>query len=174
MADWIKIRDEYVTTDACLRELADKHKIAASAVFKHSSDEGWVELREQHRRLRSAKVSDKAASAAASYFDKKSTIADKMLKNIEDFVDEMGLDAVPVYDKLALTIQRMDSIRGWRSEADMEEQRVRIDNLRRQVNAASGADADGRHYGVLILPEIKPLTPPGEAQEDDCDDCDGC
>lgn len=48
--DWVKVKNEYVTTDLSTREIAKKFNISQSTVNFHSSNENWVKDREEYRR----------------------------------------------------------------------------------------------------------------------------
>ena len=58
MADWNKIKTEYITTDTSYRKLAEKHGVGESTLFTRASKEKWVEQKEQHQSKTVAKTLD--------------------------------------------------------------------------------------------------------------------
>ena len=46
--NWTAIREEYITTDATLRELSDEHGVSLRQLGRRSKAEGWVEARREH------------------------------------------------------------------------------------------------------------------------------
>lgn len=48
MADWLKIKTEYITTDTSYRKLAEKYGVSRVQIGSVGKEEGWVELKRQH------------------------------------------------------------------------------------------------------------------------------
>jgi len=46
--NWTAIKEEYITTDATLRELSDKHGVSLRQLGRRSKAEDWVEARREH------------------------------------------------------------------------------------------------------------------------------
>ena len=72
--NWSKIKTAYVTSEMSQREVAKKYGVSESQLAVRASNEGWVQLRREHRR----KVEEKAKQKAA---DKK---ADMMAAQLVD------------------------------------------------------------------------------------------
>lgn len=133
--DWNLIKSEYITSGASLRNLSEKYGIPMRTLARHSKKEGWAELRQQIDSEVATTVANVAKETAVDYATRKMQVGDLMLQNIETFIRESGVEGIGLYDKLALTIQRIDGFKGWKSEADLEEQKARIENYRRQIEA---------------------------------------
>lgn len=54
--DWTKVKHDYLFKNMSLESLAEKYGVSKRQVFKHSSDENWVELKEQKNREISEKT----------------------------------------------------------------------------------------------------------------------
>ena len=138
---WQKIKNEYITGEATLRELATKYEVSFSTIQKKSSEEGWRKLRKKKRRKTEEKiiesVSAKEAKKAVNIID----VADKLLEKIGTLADMVG-DADSI-KKLTSAIKDLKDIKGIKSEADIREQEARIAKLQRE------AESDTK------IPEIK-------------------
>ena len=47
MADWQKIKTEYITTDTSYRELSQKYGVHYTNIAKRAKKEDWQQLRQQ-------------------------------------------------------------------------------------------------------------------------------
>ena len=56
MADWVRIRTEYITTDTSYRKLAAEYGISLSVLGERASREKWPEQRRQFRAQTSSKA----------------------------------------------------------------------------------------------------------------------
>lgn len=139
MPDWKKIKTEYITTDISLRQLAEKYGVSMTTMGRKSSKEKWIQARQQHDHMVTTKVIEKSSAAKAKavfdYNTTKTEIGNIMLQGIKELLEENPKEAIPIYKDLALAIQRIDGFSGWKSEADAEEQKARIENYRRQLDA---------------------------------------
>ena len=61
MADWMEIRNEYVTSSVSQRELARKHNVSQASINRRCKAEKWDESRESYR----CKVIQKTERAAS-------------------------------------------------------------------------------------------------------------
>lgn len=61
MADWRKIKTEYITGDVSLRALAEKSDVSFSQLGKRAAAEKWKEQREKQRNKTETKAKQKAA-----------------------------------------------------------------------------------------------------------------
>lgn len=91
MADWNKIKTEYITTDISYRDLAKKHGVPQTTLFERGRKEKWVDLREQHRSKAETKALDKIANQQANRAARIDRIADKLLDKIEKAVEELDI-----------------------------------------------------------------------------------
>lgn len=66
MADWLKIKTEYITTDTSYRKLAEKYGLSRVQVGNVGKEEGWVDLRRQYLENTLTKTLEKTADADSS------------------------------------------------------------------------------------------------------------
>lgn len=64
--DWVKIKNEYVTSDCSLKDLEKKYNCPHITMGKHCKNEGWVKAREDYRKSVSMKVARKTANKEAT------------------------------------------------------------------------------------------------------------
>ena len=135
MADWNKIKTEYITTDTSYRKLAEKHGVGESTLFARASKEKWVEQKEQHQSKTVAKTLDAISKKQVDRATRLITVADKLLNKVENLIESD--------DKVLLDTQGMKHISGVlkdikeiqmiRSDKDLEEQDARIAKLRKEA-----------------------------------------
>ncbi len=153
MADWNKIKTEYITTDTSYRKLAEKYGVNATTIAVRAKAEKWVELREQQRSETLTKTLGKIADEQASKMARIASVSDKLLDKIERIVEKTEPRDISAKDIRALTaaVKDLKEIQGIRSELDKQEQEARIANLRRQAQAEE--NANGAVLVVEGLPE---------------------
>ena len=133
MADWKKIKTEYITTDTSYRKLAQKYGMSVTQICNVGRDEKWVELREQHLNNTFAKTLEKISQQEANRAARIHSVADKLLNKIEAMVDsEEPMDTKGIR-ALTAAVKDLKEIQSVRSELDKQEQEARIANLRKQA-----------------------------------------
>ena len=137
MADWNKIKTEYLTSDTSYRKLAQKYGVNATTIAKKASKEGWVSHRQQLANRTLSKtltaVSNRQVNRAARLQD----VADKLLNKIEAAVDDYNMEVLLV-DRQSLrqitgALKDIKDIQMIRSEADLREQEARIAKLLKEA-----------------------------------------
>ena len=91
MVDWVKIKTEYITTATSYRKLAEQYGIGYQAICHKSQEEGWIELREQHRNNTITKALDQISDKEAKKLSRIDDLADKLLSKLERAVEELDL-----------------------------------------------------------------------------------
>lgn len=99
MADWQKIKTEYITTDTSYRKLADKYDVHYQAICQRSKAEGWIPQREQYRNNTITKTIDKIGNNQADKMSRIDTLADKLLEKLEQAITELDLQLYKHTDK---------------------------------------------------------------------------
>ena len=143
-ADWQTIKTEYITTDISLRQLAEKHGVSESTIFKKCSKEQWEALRKQHGSRVEAKILQKDANKKADRASRLADATDLLLSKIE-----FGISNAPIVTPTAAknysdALKNIKEIHMVRSDEDIEEQRARIDKLRRE------AEKDDRSANITV------------------------
>lgn len=99
MADWQKIKTEYITTDTSYRKLAQKYGVGYQAICHRSKAEGWISEREQYTNKTVSKAIDKISSKQADKMARIDSLTDKLLDKLEQAITELDLQLVKHTDK---------------------------------------------------------------------------
>lgn len=147
MADWEKIKAEYITTDISVRDLAQKHGVHYTTIGKKASKEGWQELRQQQTNTTLTKiltaVSDQKVDRATKLYDATDELLDKIVAGISS-VAVVSPTAAKNYSDALKNIKEIHMIR---SAEDVEEQKARIAKLQKE---AEKQDNDKEPIKVVI------------------------
>ena len=138
MPDWKKIKAEYIRTDISLRAIAEKYGVSFSSVARRSIKEKWTDLRRQSDNKASTKIVESAAESKAKGVDKIQSVADLLLRKIEQGVADGSLivDSQSIR-QITASIKDLRDIKGCKSELDMQEQIARIEKLRKEAKEES-------------------------------------
>ena len=144
MADWQKIKTEYITTDTSYRKLAQKYDVSRVQIGNVGAQENWVELRRQHLDKTLTKAVDRICEDKVDRAARLNSVAELLLERVERLLESD--------DKIAFDTQGMKHISGVlkdikeiqmiRSDADMREQEARIANLRKQAEKEDDQSRD--------------------------------
>ena len=133
MADWEKIKAEYITTDISVRELATKHGVHYTTIGKKASKEGWQDLRQQQTNTTLTKILTAVSEQKVDRATKLCNAADVLLEKIVAGMtkgDSIAPNAAKNYSDAMRNIKEILMIR---SAEDIEEQKERIAKLRREA-----------------------------------------
>lgn len=90
MIDWIKIRNDYISTKVSLRALAEKYGVNFSSVQRRCTKEDWVSQRKSMRvkvqSKSSQKIEEKISDSEADRMSRILNIADGLIGKIEEAV----------------------------------------------------------------------------------------
>ena len=137
MADWQKIKTEYITNpDTSYRELSQKYGVHYTNIAKRAKKEDWQQQRKQQANATQTKMIQAVERRKVDRAAKLMDVSDLLLKKIEALVDELDvLDASPKdIRSLSAAIKDIKEIQMIRSEADIREQEARIEKLRRDAD----------------------------------------
>ena len=135
MADWQKIKTEYITTDTSYRKLAQKHGVHYNAIANQAKKEDWISLRKQFcdRTVTKTvtKISDRKVDRAAKLLD----VSDLLLEKVRAMLDS---DDKVLWDTQGMkhisgVLKDLKEIQMIRSDADLREQEARIAKLQREA-----------------------------------------
>lgn len=168
--DWNNIKAEYIKGGTSYRKLCDKYGVLLSTLKRVAKKEGWVELREQCKSKTTTKIIEIESDRQADRMKRLLDVSDKLLDAVEDAVDKFQAGDL-ILDKTALkslsgTIKDIKEIQNIKTQLDIEEQKARIANLKRQSN--EGYEND-KPSGVVLIPSIMeaPIPPDMEVEEDE-------
>ena len=135
MADWNKIKTEYITTDTSYRKLADKYGLDQATIARRAKKEGWGSNRQQNAIRTQAKmvnaISNKQVDRAANLI----SVADLLLAKVKSLVES---DSAVLIDTQNLkhisgVLKDIKEVQMIRSEADIREQNARIAKLQKEA-----------------------------------------
>ena len=137
MADWNKIKTEYLTSDTSYRKLAQKYGVNATTIAKKASKEDWVSQRQQQANRTLSKTLTAVSNRQVNRAVRLQEVADKLLNKIEAAVDDYNM-AVLLVDRQSLrqitgALKDIKDIQMIRSEADLREQEARIAKLLKEA-----------------------------------------
>ena len=137
MADWNKIKTEYLTSDTSYRKLAQKYGVNAITIAKKASKEGWVSQRQQQANRTLSKTLTGVSNRQVNRAARLQKVADKLLNKIEAAVDDYNMESLLV-DRQSLrqitgALKDIKDIQMIRSEADLREQEARIAKLLKEA-----------------------------------------
>ena len=140
MADWNKIKTEYITTNTSYRKLAAKHGISYQAICRRSQDEQWGEQREQHMNKTVTKALNRISDKQVDRASKLISVADLLLDKVKSLVEgNPELLITPQNIKhLSGVLKDIKEVQMIQSDADLREQEARIANLRKQAEKDEG------------------------------------
>ena len=149
MADWQKIKTEYITTDISLRKLAEKYGIRYATVQDRSKKEEWITLRDQHRTSTVSKILECDTQQKVSRAENLNKAADLLLERVVALVskgDPLDMDTQGM-KHISGVLKDLKEIYMVKSQKDLEEQDARIAKLRKE------AEKEEQNQDVMITIE---------------------
>lgn len=175
MADWKKIKTEYITTDTSYRKLSQKYGVRYATVQERGQKEDWPGLRDQHRTKTVSKSIEKISGKQSDNIARISDLADQLMVKLEQAIGELDMQVVTkrikvetenreettvykeameggVVDRAGLrqltaALKDLKEVKGVMSDLDRQEQEARIANLKKQ------AQKDDRDTAITVTLE---------------------
>lgn len=147
MADWAKIKAEYIKGGISTRKLAEKHCVSYTTIARKCRDEKWTAARQQAESRTTEKIVEACAAKEAKKVNKIDVAAELLLDQVARLAENKVLTTKQLRE-LASTLKDIRDIKGVKTEADLREQEARIRKLERD---ASGEDADNELQ--IIMPD---------------------
>jgi hypothetical protein len=151
-ADWNAIKKEYISSNITHKELAEKHSISLSAVEKRSSQEKWGDLKK--------KICKKTEERVINSVSKRNAKLDRAIDLAIDAAlgilkSGMGgtMRATDLRDCVT-ALKTLREMKGIKNQADMDEQRARIDALKARAEASKAFKDEDDQGGVILLSEV--------------------
>lgn len=163
--DWKKLKAEYIKGGISYRKLSEKYGVPFGTLRNVAAKEKWRELRDKTRIKTDTKLTEAVSDEQANRLHRLQKVTDDLLDQIEAIVTEFKLSDL-VMDKQSLrqitgALKDIKDIQSLKTPLDIEEQKARIANLRKQTAVA---DDDGKVYGVVLLPPIAEMPKPPETE----------
>lgn len=136
MADWQKIKTEYITNpDTSYRELSQKYGVHYTNIAKRAKKEDWQQQRKQQANATQTKMIQAVERRKVDRAAKLMDVSDLLLKKIEALVEGLEIEDASPKDlrSLSAAIKDIKEIQMIRSDADIREQEARIEKLRREA-----------------------------------------
>lgn len=151
MADWQKIKTEYITKGTSYRKLHEKYGVSYRAIADKGNAEGWVELRNQYHIKTTSEIVEAVGAQDVDRATKLQTVADKVLRMVEAYIEakdpkEIGTQSMKNISGVLKDIRDLQ-----RTPKDLEEQDARIANLRKLAEK----DDSGNGIAVMIEGDLK-------------------
>ena len=140
MADWQKIKTEYITTDTSYRKLADKYGIDQATIARRAKKEDWVSNRQHHADKTQAKILSADAKNKADRAARLMTVADKLLRKVEQMADLEGPISATSLKNLTDALRNIKETQMVRTAEDIEEQKARIAKLQKEAEKEENND----------------------------------
>ena len=134
MADWQKIKTEYITTEISYRKLAEKYGLDQATIARRAKKEDWVSKRQHHADKTQAKILNADTKNKADRAARLMTVADKLLNKVERYVDESEYVSPTSAKNLSDTLKNIKEVCMVRSIEDIEEQKARIAKLQKEAD----------------------------------------
>ena len=149
MADWQKIKTEYITTDTSYRKLAQKYGVNYRTICVRSQQEGWIEQRERHTNITTTNIINAISRQQVSRAERLQSVADKLLMKVESLLDGEPelLGDTQSMKHISGVLKDIKEIQMIRSDKDLEEQDARIAKLRKE---AEKEENDNRDVTIVI------------------------
>lgn len=148
--NWKKIRADYIKGGITYAELAKKHNVPYGTLKNRAQSEKWGKAREEVEEKAGKKATDDIANLKANIDTRSVAILSKLFEELEKVVKNQEVFTVGEIRDAADTLKKLKEC-GGKSDLDIEEQRERINKLRREAQQI-GADEDDDNTGVLMLP----------------------
>lgn len=137
MADWKKIKKEYIAGEISYRKLAEKHKVSFGTLSKRAAQEKWSDLKKKTGDKTDAKIVESVSDQNAKVENKIYTTADKLLEKLIAAVNSLTPAEIKKDKKgfrsLTSALADIKSIKDMKSEKDDKEQDARIRALEKKL-----------------------------------------
>ena len=136
MADWKAIRAEYVSTEIGYRALSEKHGVPFATLQRHGKRENWPALRRQLEEETMTAVTTAVISENVDRAVRVRQAADSLLEKIELTIENIsGYKSARSVKDVADALKVCKDIMELKTKADIEEQELRLEKLRKDMAA---------------------------------------
>ena len=131
--DWNKLKAEYIAGGTSYRKLAEKYGVSFAILRREAERGKWTQLRTQVSQEADTKMVDAVSSELVSHMQKINFVADKLLAKISKTLDDTDVLGSQEIKHYTSALKDIKDIKGIRSELDFEEQKARIEKLRKDA-----------------------------------------
>lgn len=134
-SDWTKIRAEYIKGGISQENLAKKYGVSYITLRRHAKAENWTEKRAEKERKTIARIVDEVAQKDVErnvrQIDLIDATAEEILTQLNNLVRSGVIVSATAYKDVSVCLKNIADLKGRQSELDAEEQRARIEKLRK-------------------------------------------
>lgn len=149
MADWTKIKAEYIRGGTSYLKLAEKYGVSESTVVRHAKREKWLERRKEKECKVTSKIADAAAEHESNVAKALYSTTELLLKRIAEAMNEAPGMTPSDAANWANALERVKRTAGIKDKPDAEEQQARIDKLHKEAQTGTDETAEGK---VIVIP----------------------
>ena len=140
MADWEKIKAEYITTEVSVRDLAQKYGVHYTTIGKKASKEGWQELRQQQTNTTLTKILTAVTDQKVDRATKLYNAADELLEKIVKGISSVAIVSPTAAKNYSDALKNIKEIHMIRTQEDIEEQKARIAKIQKEAQKADTSE----------------------------------
>ncbi len=170
MADWGKIREEYIKDEsASYRKLAKKHGVTLQKLSVRAKAENWVDLRKRVKDKTITKSIEKISDKQTAQINKYNDMVDTMTAKLTEAIAALNPRDTTAVRRLTASLCDLRDLLGVKSDADAREQEARIANYRRQAEKGenNGGGNEEQPCGVIMMPAIMAAPQPPAEDENE-------
>ena len=135
MADWQKIKTEYISTKTSYRKLAEKYGVHYKTIADRGKKEKWEELRSQVSHKTLTKTIERISTSQADRASKLASVSDLLLDKVKDLLENHPevLADTQAMKHISGVLKDYKEIQGIKAQKDLDEQDARIAKLRKDA-----------------------------------------
>ena len=136
MADWNKIKAEYIAGGTSYRKLAKKYEkdgITLANIRAKAEKEEWGKLRTQSQHKADTKMVNEIATKQANTGLKINVVANKLLEKLECSIDKLPVIDGGTLRSYTSALKDLKEITGSKCDIDLREQEARIRKLEKEA-----------------------------------------
>lgn len=133
-----KIKSEFISGKKTLREAAKEHKISYSTLSKVSHEEKWKEIKENCAKISEKKVAELTKEKCTRDIEQFYRIGNELLDNAETLIK--NIKTADDLVKCSNAMSKIKDVLDLKSNEDREEQKARIEKLRKDAQIESQGD----------------------------------
>lgn len=138
MADWEKIKAEYITKNESPRALAKKHRVSKDSIYQKIKDEDWKGQKGQYKDSTGTKIIEAVQAQEVDRAAKLFNASDLLLEKIVAGINAVDIVAPTAAKNYADALKNIKDIHMIRSAEDIEEQKARIAKLQKETEKTDG------------------------------------
>ena len=133
MADWVKIKEEYISGGTSYRKLALRHGVSLVTLSRRAKKECWVALREEREHAGQEPFFEEVERNSTDV----AAIADKLLARLSELVDIMLLDTQGIR-QVASALKEIRELKEYHIESALL--RAKLRKMEREAQNDSNSD----------------------------------